>query len=598
MNAHSSHTHLLVGQVLPCYVPAVSETAPEPRRRARWPIAAATFVVVTTLFILLRPLVPSGDGVGYIKRLVSPEQDIVPGHLVYIPILEGLRRLLDGDGGHAGAALIATAFSSIGGALACALLCWLVNRLTDRWWPGLVAAAGLAVSYGFYRASGDVEAYSTAVAVMVATACVILPAHRGTMDWWRVVAAGVLLAVCTLLHTSLVLFTLFVVVAIRHISGSWRPAILAMITGGVLSAGSFLVVGMGVLGYDLAETVSWILTADNGYAQPPDLSLSYVFRNLARLFYGFARTLVHSPAPDRLGVEASVHLSTLGFIFLIFLSAATINAFRAVPSTLRWQLRSLWAWVLPLLAFGFVFFPAATERWVFVLPCLWLALAIGLVYQRRPRLLTPAVIAITIGLPLLANISTVRSERELDRLTLERSQAISALLRPGDTLLYPGHTWDEYIGFYEDAPVERFILASFAGEEQGDHDALLQRLERRIEATFRRGGRVVAVRVFDPPNSHHGWSLLRALGIPRDDVLARLARYHAEPMLDQPVAVWEIGPAPEDGSEEPPGGSGERPLTATSPLGRPPASPVGDGGDDLDPPQDRSGQQTGALERR
>jgi len=176
-----------------------------------------------------------------------------------------------------------------------------------------------------------------------------------------------------------------------------------------------------------------------------------------------------------------------------------------------------------------------------VLPCFWAAVVVSLTAIRRPKIIA-GVAAVLLAVPLVTNVLTVLEERKLDARTLERSRAISQLLREGDLLLYPGHTWDEYVGFYETAPVERFILASFAGEEQGDADALFTRLHRSITETHRRGGRVFAVRVYDAPDSHHGWNLLRALGVPRDDVLAHLVRYEAEPVLDDPVAVWQVSP--------------------------------------------------------
>lgn len=506
-------------------------------------------VVATALFTVLRPLVVSGDGVGYIKRLVSPERDIVPGHLIYVPLLESLRRTLFPDGGHADSAMLATFFSSLAGGIACGLLFWLTARLSKRIWAGLFAAVGLFVSYGFYRASGDVEAYSTSVAIMIATACVLVPEPRsGGLSWSRVVGAGCLLALATLFHTSLVFFTLFVAVAVWMGSKSWPKTIAVMVVGGLISALTFLAVATLSLGYDLSEAIAWIRTSDNGYAQPPSLSLSYIFRNLGRLVYGVGRTFVHSPAPDRLGMETSVHTSAMGMGYLIVFAVIIIWSARSIPAPLRRRLRSLWAWVLPLLLFGFIFFPAATERWVFVLPCIWLIAGLALAYAPK-RWVTLVGVPALLLFPLLANIVTVSGERALDRRTLDRSRAISQILEEGDLLLYPGHTWDEYIGFYEDAPVERFILASFAGEEQGDREAFMTRLEERLEATFERGGRVIAVRVFDAPDSHHGWSLLRALNIPRDDILALLARYEAEELIEDPVAVYAIVPPARETAE-------------------------------------------------
>lgn len=523
----------------------MAKTDQEETRSRLIPVAVG--VCATVLLYALRPLVVSGDGVGYIKRLISPERDVVPGHLIYIPFLEQLRLIIFPDGGHSDATVIATLVSAIGGGLACGFLYAIISRFTDRWWPGVVAVAGLCVSYGFYRASGDVEAYSSAVAIIVAIAWCLIPGEQ-PIGWLRTLAAGVLLGVATLLHTSLVLITPFVLLAGWHSSGSWLKPSVAVCVGGALSLSSFLIVSMRFLGMDMDASVAWIMTADNGYAQPPTISLSFIFRNLGRLFYGICRSFVHSPAPDRLGVQASVQSSAVGMVYFIAVLALMVWGLRSMSKDIRRRLRSLWAWLVPLVFFGFLFFPAATERWVFILPCLWLVFSLALLSHRKAWV-APAAAIVMIFVPLVANIITVNQERQLDRRTLERSRAVSDLLRQGDLLLYPGHTWDEYIGFYEDAPVERFILASFAGEEQGDREAFLTRLRGSLDETFSRGGRVIAVRVFDAPETHHGWSLLRALGIPRDDVLALLAEYEAQPVTCSTVCVWEILPAPESSGQ-------------------------------------------------
>jgi hypothetical protein len=500
-----------------------------------------TGVVTTLLLWFTRPLVVSGDGVGYIKRLLSPEWDVVPGHLIYVPLQEGLRRWLAPAGGHGDAASLATAVSVISGGLACGLLCWLVIRMAGRILPGLLAAAGLAISYGFYRASCDVEAYASATALLIALGCLVLPPGT-TKGWPTAVAAGLLLGLTTLLHTSLVLFTPFVFAGVWVATRSWRYAAGAVALAGALSLGSFLAVAWGMLGLTPTETFGWLMSSDNGYAQAPALSWSFIFRNFARLVYGWGRSLIHSPAPDRLGMALSVNRSTLGIAYLSLAAVLCFWGWRGIVPALRRRLLLLWAWVVPLVFFGFIFFPAATERWVFVLPVLWLILALA--WTRLWRWPAAAWVAglLLLALPLGANIATVGQERAVDGRTLARSQGISPLLRQGDLLMYPGHTWDEYIGFYEDTPVERFILASFAGEEQGDREAFLARLEGALQRTHRAGGRVIAVRVFDPPDSHHGWSLLQALGVARDDVLALLARFEVRPLTLEPVGVWEVLP--------------------------------------------------------
>lgn len=519
----------------------------ESSRLARLGVPSAVFATASAALWLLRPLVISGDGVGYIKRLVTPARDIVPGHLVYIPLLEQLRRILAPHGGHGAAALVATAFSSLAGGLACALLFVLARRMTGKVWPGLLAAVGLAVSYGFYRASGDVEAYAACVALLTLSATILLPVDGRRPGWGRSLAAGLVLGLCTLFHTSLVLFTPFVLVAVFHASRSWAKASATVAAGGALSFSAFAAVALGLRGMSASDAVSWVMTSDNGYAQPPTASFEFVVTNLGRVFYGLGRTLVHSPAPDRLGEAAANVLSAVGISFFVLAAIGTALLLRRAAPEARRAIRPLWAWVIPLVLFGFLFWPSATERWVLILPCLWLCAAMAAGAIRR-RALAASAAGFLLLVPMGFNLWTVTAERRLDERTLERSRAVSALLHDGDLLLFPGHTWDEYVGFYEDAPVERFILASFAGEERGDREAFLERLESRIEATHRRGRRVVAVRVFDEPDSHHGWSLLRAMGIPRDDVLILLSRYRVRRILSEPVGAWEVLPA---GAAEP-----------------------------------------------
>ena len=256
----------------PCYLGRVSGSQPT-TSRAALPVFAAVLVFFTAALWVSRPLVVSGDGVGYIKRLLSPEWDIVPGHLVYVPLLEWLRRTLLPEGGHAAAADLSVALSVLSGGLACALLFVLARRLTGNVGAGLVAAAGLAVSYGFYRASGDVEAYSTCVALMTGTALLLMPGPGRRVGWPAVVGAGVILGLCTLLHTSLVLFTPFVFFGVWSATGSWSKGLASVAVGGALSLASFVGVAMAVLGMDVPQTVGWVLTSDNGYAQRPEATL-------------------------------------------------------------------------------------------------------------------------------------------------------------------------------------------------------------------------------------------------------------------------------------------------------------------------------------
>jgi hypothetical protein len=87
--------------------------------------------------------------------------------------------------------------------------------------------------------------------------------------------------------------------------------------------------------------------------------------------------------------------------------------------------------------------------------------------------------------------------------------------RGGDLVVSPGHGWDEYLGFYDGAPVETFPLVYYAGA-LGSADAIRRTLgERAI------GRRVLLVRLTDDTDPM-GWKELRAFGITRETVAALL----------------------------------------------------------------------------
>jgi hypothetical protein len=95
-----------------------------------------------------------------------------------------------------------------------------------------------------------------------------------------------------------------------------------------------------------------------------------------------------------------------------------------------------------------------------------------------------------------------------------RSRAVEAGKRfhDGDLLVFPGHSWDEYVSFYASAKLDPLPLSYYAGR-----DGIAggwQRLERDAEETWARGGHVYALRFFDDHDpDRRGLDELWALGL-------------------------------------------------------------------------------------
>src|SRR5205807_88217 len=105
------------------------------------------------------PAVVNPDGIGYLKQL---SHNYAAGHLLYLPLLRAVQSLSHRTALDAGLALSAWA-----GTIAVALLFAAARLLLPR--PAaLVAAAGLAISYGAWVQGSDVEVYACALAALVA----------------------------------------------------------------------------------------------------------------------------------------------------------------------------------------------------------------------------------------------------------------------------------------------------------------------------------------------------------------------------------------------------------------------------------------------
>jgi hypothetical protein len=189
---------------------ATAQSASADRRRALLLGALATL-----LYLATAPGVVNSDGLGYLKLL---PHNFAAGHLLYMPLLRLATRLLGGDGLEAGRMC-----NALLGASGVVLFFGIVRRVTgdagllaaDARFAATVAAAGLALSYGYWVQASDVEAYAAAMVALLTTVRFAL-AYQRRPSLPRAIFVGIALGVAVLFHLTHVCLSLFVVAALSR----------------------------------------------------------------------------------------------------------------------------------------------------------------------------------------------------------------------------------------------------------------------------------------------------------------------------------------------------------------------------------------------
>jgi hypothetical protein len=499
------------------------ESAAQDRRRA-----LALGALSTLLYLATAPDVVNLDGLGYLKLL---PHNFAAGHLLFMPALRLATRLCGGDGLRAGRLLDALLGGS-GVVLTYGIARRLVGHAgqlaADARFAATVAAAGVAVSYGYWVQGSDVEAYAAAEVALLCTVRLLI-AYRGHPTAARALAVGAMLGVAVLCHLTHALASLLVAASLISFAptartGRWH-ALLALTVGGALSIGAYAYAALVVRGHDLDGALRWIGTAAHGfhYGGGP--------YKLADALYGLAKCLVWSPYLYEADAQKLLGQFLLGLFPLVALGALALarrpSLARPSPSpSLDGRLGA--AWVLPYALVGVLFFGSDSERWLFVLVPLWLVAGALLSTLPRRRAVAIAVVAY-FG---VVNLYTAILPAHRETWTRHRATATAERLGAGDLLIFPGHSWDEYVSFFARGEIEPFPVAYYAARD--GVAACLARLERAVAAARAHGGQVYAVRLFDGHDDDpRGVVELDALGFPRSALEALLQKGFT--LVPQPI---------------------------------------------------------------
>jgi hypothetical protein len=482
---------------------STDQSAASDRRRA-----VALALGAALLYLATAPALVNLDGLGYLKLL---PHNFAAGHLLYMPLLRQATRLLGGDGLQAGRLV-----NALLGGTGLLLTYGIVRRKsgpTDKSrFAAAAAAAGLGLSYGYWVQGADIEAYTAAVVALLGTVRLAI-AYEERPSLGRALSVGLLLGVAVLCHLSHVVLSPFVAWHLyrhgpRPKTGLFHAA-LALFEGGLLTIGCYAYAALIVRRHDLSTALRWVLTASHGFRQDTGLY------RLADALYGLCKAIIYSPYLYESDAPRLLGQFTLGLLPLFSLVALLVALRRRLPP-LPWD--SLFLWIAPYALLGVAFFGSDTERWIFVLPALfWVAGALIAELPFRHR-----IAAALLGYLLVLNLTLGLGPAHRETWTRHRAEAVADLLRDEDLLIFPGHSWDEYIGFLSHKKVEPFPFSYYAARD--GLPACMRRLEQEVALARARGGRVLAVRVFDERDDDpRGVEELKALEVDRGRLRALVA---------------------------------------------------------------------------
>lgn len=339
--------------------------------RISWYFDWIVVLLLVGVFFSLRPVMPDGDGLSHAGRAMMPGflDGMVPAHPIYAPVLHGVYNIVAGLGMKRYTLEAFTLVSAIAGGMIYLILARVVftpllrDVLLVRF-----CALGVMFSYGVMQASCIIESYALALLIDVALVALCLRKDITTATWG--IVAGTLFALAVGIHVTNVLLLPFLtaVLIVRLRGQSWTAAGWAV--GTVMLGAAFIVLSLMLV--DGRWPPSWAAIVP---VAEPEPTLGVAGR-VGRAIYGFARTIAWlMPARDLL----KSRVFALGYAAAFVGVAGTLiaMAFYQRPHPI---LRRL-CWPLALLAAPFVlmgirYYPSDSERWLFLMPPLWLGVGL------------------------------------------------------------------------------------------------------------------------------------------------------------------------------------------------------------------------------
>jgi hypothetical protein len=512
------------------------------------------------LNLTLTPIMIDGDGLAHASRAMyegflsgmNPKHPLAAAVLraIYLPIRAlGLSRMA------------LTAFVSISSLSAVGTLLLLACSLYPRFIRSrtvmLLCALAVVVSYGVFSRASTIEVYAPALFLDVALIAYCL---RCPFTQYRnAVVASLMLIMAVGFHVTNLLLV---------------PGVSALVIGRtprerivktLLVGGTTFLWGIGV--------IVFLLWLGPGRAKwPPDLAVilpradpqpSWGFSgHVSRAAYGFARTVAFLPSIRELRPTLAVpYMGLTGGGFLLFCHLAR-RGFLAHLGEQGKLLTMLACVATPFVLIGVCYYPSDPERWLFLMPALWLL--IGLAWDRYERMPGRRIIAWDSPILLIMiviGLGTYNAAALLPGTLANRNLAglreLSRLTTLDDLVISPAGVKSRINEFYLNSPIQAENLTAVAlVHKHGPNLPDMQAdLADRIDRAFRDGRQVLVFGFIGEGHKKqrgYPWVYLEHDYGP-DTFLAVLDMYQRDPIArptDDCVGIFRLHPI--RGSEDTP----------------------------------------------
>jgi hypothetical protein len=432
-------------------------------------------------------------------------------HLLFLPLARGLfnlLRLLGIDGRAYDAVRLTNCLLAAAAVVLFGVV--LRRRLRLSWFAAVTGAAGLAVSYGFWRYANETEAYAAAIFVIVLLCLVGFSGLRSTT---AVVTAGALAALGTLIHILGVVPAVVVVPFMLMLERRARDLAIYVVSytalAGTIAYGAFRYAappGQGFAGYLLGRSPG----ANYSPRAIPEsvLSLAQDIATSSFLFAydGIARRLVAAFPTQYLMEEQYAGASADGIVrtvplvtvpMLVLLAAVLVWSMRRQmlnhdrPRTVAGPLAAVAAWTVAYWLVVVGQSSSAPEAWIPLLPAVWILIAVIVFDRAHDRTQRVLVVALLVALLVhnLAGGFWMMHSRATD-FNAVKARWLLDNARNGDVILTAdGAVFERYLRYY--SPAKVISLEGLPPDE----------LANAYAAAAGQPGRVFATEgVFNPPS--------------------------------------------------------------------------------------------------
>jgi 4-amino-4-deoxy-L-arabinose transferase-like glycosyltransferase len=400
-------------------------------------LAGVSFLV----FLVTRAGFHTFDGIAYVRDMGKPLSALVlPHHLIYEPTVLGFYRVWQALGWTGEADAPAQMLSSLAGAGGLAIFYKLAWEWTRSRLPSLIATLMLALTYGYWFYSVEVDIYLPPLFFLLLAAWLL---SKFVQDGQsspnrRIYAIGLAHAIAILIHQAALFIVPAFALGLWLTPGDRRERLLRIARYGLALAGvvipSYIFAGAVVAGQNTPEAfLKWV----NSYG------------NLGT----WGALTAETPANTLSGLSASVSAEYwTGRVLIVALFAAAVWFARASirkGGPFAW---TLWAWTATYMAFFAWWQPEVLKFWVLVLPAPLLLLVMGVEWGQltRPlRLASLSASALVLAALFLTNAPQIWAKRDpLSDPARRVSDTLSHLTRQEDLIVLQASGAEHYLPFY------------------------------------------------------------------------------------------------------------------------------------------------------